>query len=111
MEGLTTILTVVLGLIVRIAVPLALTIGLIYLLRRLDRRWKKEALSVPVIAAGGKPCWEVKGCSESQRKDCPVATERPSVPCWQFFRSKTGLLREDCLGCTVFRQVPALIAI
>ncbi len=103
MNGLNTFLTVALGLILRIGIPVALTAGIIYLLRRLDQRWQKEALSLPVVAPTGKPCWEVKECPEAKHKAC-LAAAQPEVPCWQVFRSKNGILREDCLSCEVFRQ-------
>jgi len=110
MNGLNTFLTVALGLILRIGIPVALTAGIIYLLHRLDQRWQKEALSLPVVAPTGKPCWEVKGCPEARHKAC-LAAAQPGVPCWQVFRSKNGILREDCLSCEVFRQasVPMLV--
>lgn len=105
MEWLNTILTIILGLLLRIGIPLAVTAGVIYLLHCLDRRWQEEALSVPVVAPTGKPCWEVKECPEARHKACPAAAQ-PGVPCWQVFRSKNGVLREACLGCNVFRQAP-----
>ena len=110
MEGWHTFLTIALGLILRIGIPLAVTAGVIYLLHRLDQRWQKEAMSVPVVAPGGQPCWEVKECAEARHKACPAAAQ-PRVPCWQVFRSKSGLLREDCLGCEVFRQASAPVFI
>jgi len=106
MEWLNTILTIILGLLLRIGIPLAVTAGIIYLLHRLDQRWQEEASSAPLAAPGGKPCWEVKECPEARHKACPAAAQ-PGVPCWQFFRSKSGVLREDCLNCEVFRQASA----
>ena len=109
MEWLNTFFTFALGLLLRIGIPLAVTAGVIYLLHHLDQRWQEEALSVPVVAPTGKPCWEVKECPETRHKACPAAAQ-PRVPCWQVFRSKSGVLREDCLSCEVFRQasVPLL---
>ncbi len=92
------------GMILRIGIPVAVTIATIALLRRLDRRWQKESLALPVIPAG-KPCWEVKGCSEEKKKNCPAAAQ-PNTACWQVFRSGSGALKETCLGCDVFRQAP-----
>jgi len=99
------VLTFVLGLLLRIGIPLAVTALIFFLLRRLDERWQKEALAIPVISSQ-RPCWEIKGCSEEQRKNCP-ASAQPNVPCWQVFRTKKGLLREECLGCKVFRLASA----
>jgi hypothetical protein len=100
-----TLLTFVLGLLLRIGIPVAVTALVFFLLRRLDERWQKEALAVPVISSQ-RPCWEIKGCSEEKRKDCP-ASQQAGVPCWQVFRTKKGLLKEECLGCDVFRTASA----
>ena len=99
-----TVLTFVLGLLLRIGIPVTVTALIFFLLRRLDERWQKEALAIPVISSQ-QPCWEIKGCSEEKRKHCP-ASATPNIPCWQVFRTKNGLLREECLGCDVFRLAP-----
>jgi len=111
MDGLNPFFTLAIGLLLRLGLPLALTAAVITLLRHLDRRWQKEALTAPVVAVECKPCWEVKGCPESLREECLAAATQPRIPCWQFFRSQTGLLREECLGCSVFRQGPAPVTI
>jgi hypothetical protein len=98
-------LTLVLGLLLRIGIPVAITAGALYLLHRLDKRWQKEALALPVIPAG-KPCWDLKDCPEEKRKNCPAAAQS-KMPCWQFFRTRDGVMKEACLGCEVFRQAPA----
>jgi len=102
---MNSLLVIVLGLILRIGVPVSVTALFFFFLRRLDERWQKEALAIPVISTQ-RPCWEVKGCSEERRKDC-TAFKQKNIPCWQTFRTKNGLLREECLGCEVFRLAPA----
>src|SRR5512136_3008576 len=98
------VLTFLLGLLLRLGIPILATTGLLILLHRLDRRWQKEALALPVVPAG-RPCWEIKGCSDQEKKDCP-AVAQPKTPCWQVFRSKDGVMKEACLGCDVFRRAP-----
>jgi hypothetical protein len=102
------LLAFALGLSVRILLPVGLTLLVFYFLRRLDERWQKQALQLPVIAPGQKPCWEVRNCPQETRKHC-AAAQQPKVPCWQVFRSRDGVLKENCLGCEVFRQAPILI--
>jgi hypothetical protein len=102
---MNTVLTFIIGLLLRIGIPVAVTAMIFSLLRRLDERWQKEALVIPVISSQ-RPCWEIKGCSYGKRKNCP-ASSQSNVPCWQVFRTKNGLLREDCLECDVFRLAPA----
>ncbi len=99
-----TVMTFLLGLLLRLGLPIAVTILVIALLHRLDKRWQKQALALPVIPAG-KPCWEIEDCPAKNREECPVPAH-PGVPCWQFFRTKDGVMKEACLGCDVFRQAP-----
>jgi hypothetical protein len=101
---MNTVLTIILGLFLRIGIPTAVTALIFFLLRRLDKRWQKEAAAIPVITSQ-RPCWEIKGCNEEKRQNC-LAFSQTGIPCWQVFRTKNGLLREDCLGCEVFRQAP-----
>jgi hypothetical protein len=98
---------VVIGLVLRIGLPIAATALVIFFLRRLDNQWKAEATERMLIpmASSGKPCWEVKKCSPEQMKTCPAASQTAS-PCWQFFRTDQGALKETCLGCEVFRLAP-----
>lgn len=100
---MTALLNFILGLVLRIGLPLLVTLGFFYLLRRLDERWQKEARSLPMLKPEGAPCWESKGCSEEKRKAC-VAFNQTNVPCWQAFRARDGVMKEACLGCEVFRR-------
>jgi hypothetical protein len=103
------VLTFLLGVLFRLGIPIAVTALVLVFLHRLDRRWQKEALALPVVPAG-KPCWEIKGCPEETKKNCP-ATAQPKTPCWQVFRTRDGVMKEACLGCDVFRQAPLPVRI
>ena len=107
MTTLMDVLLVVGMFLLRIGVPLLLTLALGYALSRLDARWQAEADAArraeqaarrqpapgllwprPTMAASalsteiaGAPCWSVKGCGETQRQACP-AFRQPSLPCW-----------------------------
>lgn len=102
------ILTFIIGLLLRIGLPLIVTGIVFFLLRRLDEHWQKEALALPVISPR-QPCWDIKGCSEENRKNC-LAYSQSKIPCWQVFRSRNGGLREGCLDCDVFRLAPAPVS-
>lgn len=107
MENWNAVLTIITGLILRIGIPIAATALMIFFLRRLDNRWQIEAkqkLQLP-MAVPAQPCWEVKKCSPEQRQNC-AATKQTTSPCWQFFRTEQGTLRETCLACDVFRLAP-----
>ena len=110
MENWNVLLTIATGLFVRIGLPIAATAIVIFFLRKLDNRWRAEArqnLLVP-MAATMQPCWEVKKCSREQMQKCP-ASKHTATPCWQIFRSELGILKENCLGCEVFRQAPLMV--
>ncbi len=107
METLNLYIAIALGLILRLAVPILLTVLVALYLRRLDQRWKAKAeeLDAPLE----KPeCWTVKQCTPEMRAACQ-GFACPG-PCWQAFRLPTGYLREQCLECKVFRRayVPLL---
>lgn len=98
------VLTFLLGVLLRLGIPIAVSALVLFLLHRLDKRWQEQALALPVVPAG-KPCWEIKGCSEEKKRNCP-AVAQPKTPCWQLFRTRDGVMKEACLGCAVFRQAP-----
>lgn len=103
METLSMLLTLLIGLVLRLALPIALTIFAIYSLRKLDARWQAEAGQQPPKIMIEKPkCWEMKECPAKQRQACAVFTS--SEPCWQIWRTHNGYLRAECLACQVFTR-------
>jgi hypothetical protein len=107
MEWLTTVSAVILLILLRVAIPIAVTITFIKLLKWLDERWKKEAdlEGAKVVQVGNVGCWEVNECPAEQRAACN-AYNNPDKPCWQVFRENNGRLQERCIGCDVFRHAP-----
>jgi hypothetical protein len=105
MEWLNTILVALFGLLLRLAIPIAITLLAVYILRKVDERWQEEAAQVPPAVAVQKvPCWDIKNCPAEQRSNCPSPTS--VEPCWQVHRLPNGYLREECLNCQVFHQAP-----
>jgi hypothetical protein len=103
MNDTTAAFAIVIGLIVRLGIPVLVTALVVLALRRLDARWQAEAKSIPLKAA--KPrCWETQGCSPSKRKAC--AGYKSPLACWQVFRLPSGYLNQRCLGCKVFAEAP-----
>ena len=102
METITSLLFLLAGLLVRLAIPIAVTALVIYGLRKLDARWQAEA-QIPVQVEKPK-CWEIKGCAPEDVKNC-IAGQSP-MPCWQAYRLPNGYLRDECLSCEVFRHAP-----
>ncbi len=93
------------GILVRMAVPIVITLLVAYGLRRLDQRWQNQAISNQPSAAGLIKCWVLNDCPPEQRAKCAVYQEQ-KLPCWQAFRDEKGRLPKRCLECDVFRQAP-----
>ena len=103
MDTLTTFLYMIAGLLLRLAIPIAATILVVILLRKLDKRWQAEAEFQPVTIE--KPeCWKIKGCLPEQIENCKGA--QSPLPCWQVFRQPNGYLQEECISCKVFIDAP-----
>lgn len=136
MESLTNIWSIALLFVLRLGVPLLVTLVLAYLLKRLDTRWQAEAreerrsreaaaASKPVTApkpvgqrplqplialdsAGALPCWMSKGCTDAMRAAC-AATHQPTVPCWQARTTAEGRLPAECKGCDQHVPMPYVL--
>lgn len=103
MSQTTAALAVILGLLVRLALPILVTALVIAFLRQLDARWQSEARYAPLKVE--KPqCWKIKECTPAQRKVCPAF--KSPMPCWQVFRLPNGYFREKCLTCDVLAMAP-----
>lgn len=101
-----SLLVILAGLSVRLALPLALTALFVYLLHRLDVRWQAEAMSERAALTKIKddmPCWKEQGFSAEEIK---ARAEKSGQPCWQTHRTVNGYLREACLSCDVFLTAP-----
>jgi hypothetical protein len=107
MDWQTTTFAIILGVLLRIAVPLVVTILIFTVLKRLDEHWKREADIRPdqQVKPGNVGCWEFNSCPEKARAACK-AYQNPDSPCWQVFRDKNGRMQERCIGCDVFRHAP-----
>ena len=101
LEALPTILTTI-G--IRFIVPIVVTIGIIYFLRKLDAHWQAEAKELTLPVFEGPRCFDVKRCTPEQMANCSAANQ--TEPCWQVFRQENnGLLKEECLSCGYFTNV------
>ncbi|MCB0255383.1 MAG: hypothetical protein KDI55_16795 [Anaerolineae bacterium] len=137
MESLTNIWSIVLLFVLRLGVPIFITLFIGYLLKRLDARWQAEAresrkaaeaaaakkpLAVPkpagqrsiqplyaLDASGVLPCWKVKGCTAAMQAAC-AASHQPNVACWQARTTAEGRLPSECKGCELHVPVPYVMA-
>ncbi len=103
MENLNALFYMIVGFVLRLAIPVAGTVLLVFLLRKLDERWQAEATQKPTSIE--KPeCWKIKDCAPEQVEICAGATS--PLPCWQVYRLPNGYLREECISCEVFTKAP-----
>ncbi len=97
------------GLILRLGIPIAITVLLIWLVRRLDESWQEEGTGARVMAKN-PGCWKIMGCSEERKAKCE-AYANPDMPCWQYYRDSNGRLREGCIGCKIFREATVPVSV
>ena len=103
METVIALLALCVGLLVRLALPIAATSVLVYFLRNMDSRWQEEGQLQPTLVQ--KPeCWKIKDCPPEQQKNCLARTS--PLPCWQVYRLPNGYLREECIYCRIFIDAP-----
>lgn len=103
---------IIIGLFIRIVIPVVLTVVVVYGLRKLDERWKQEAAGElrPAAQPRNIGCWEINKCPADKLASCK-AYANPDRPCWQVFRQGDGHLQERCLVCQVFRRSPVPIPV
>ena len=112
MDELLGSLSVIGVFMLRLGVPVAITIGAVQLFRRLDFGWQTqdwqhwaERLDTAGGAAGkgwlsrlAHPCWDENSCEESAVAKCPAHAHQ-SIPCWMARRAAEGTMPAKCLQC------------
>lgn len=102
---MNTTLAVLLGLFVRLFVPLSVTALVVFFLRKLDARWQAEAEKErKTLVSDNELCWKEQGLSA---EEMVKRAESCDEACWQTHRLSNGYLREACLDCEVFLSAPA----
>ncbi len=103
---------IIIGMFVlRLGVPLAITVAVAYWLRRLDKKWQAEAMllweesqvqrnfaKLTLYERLEQPCWVAKGCNGQKQANCP-ACQQPDIPCWMARRGEDGRLPAECYDC------------
>jgi hypothetical protein len=114
MDGIATVGGVFLGFLIRIGIPISLTILLSWLLRKLDAQWRDEAIGYKSEAISKaeqdiyftiwsrNPCWEVKNCSPEDRARCKAYLQAEK-PCWEVFRVN-GSYSKSCAQCQYHKE-------
>jgi len=101
---MNTLLVLITGILLRLIVPLVITVLIVFVLGRLDARWQAEAEKEhQILVKDEMPCWREQGLSMDEIK---LRAEKDNQPCWQTHRLSNGYLREACLDCEVFLTAP-----
>lgn len=103
METVTTFIYILAGFFLRLAIPIAGTVLLIFFLRKLDARWQAEA-ERELVSANKPECWKIKGSAAKPVEN--RTADSSSLPCWQANRLPNGYLNEECIKCEVFTEAP-----
>lgn len=108
MTDLLPLFYVIVGLILRVAIPIGITFLMGWFLNRLDARWQVEAKQVHETLVQRKrpvsvqPCWEYMHCPASVRGNCPIFGKLDLL-CWEFFGAN-GTVRPKCQACAYRRS-------
>jgi hypothetical protein len=115
MEGLAVFGGIVLGFILRIGLPIALTFLLGWFLRKLDAKWREEGIDHVAEAVSraeqdlyftlwsSAPCWEQNECPPEERIKCK-AYQDSNQPCWETFKTN-GSLSKSCASCSYREEI------
>ncbi len=117
MENLQQVALLILLFLLRLGVPVGITLGVGYWLRRLDKKWQAEAASRQATALARReierrpqmrtfgtrqnPCWLINQCAVADRECCP-AFLNSRVPCWMARYLAGGRLPAKCYSCALF---------
>jgi hypothetical protein len=110
-QMLTDAIALILMVIVRIGIPIAITLAI--------GRWLEKKLApaepaatratrapMPGVTRSGKiiqiHCWDIKRCGETTRAQC-AAYKRPDLPCWLALQAAGDKLREECFTCAFYK--------
>ncbi len=108
-------LVMVLLFALRCIAPLAITVGLGYLMNRLVDHWQAED-AAPAASRAARPaaqpllslpCWVTFSCSEEKRANC-AAYRNPGLPCWEARCGANGVLAAGCADCSRYKAAFAV---
>jgi hypothetical protein len=107
--------TIILFFALRCIAPLAITLGIGYLMNRLVDHWEaEEAMEEDVVIetpapyiikvdsiSQKVPCWITRNCDEEKRSSCPAYLNQ-SLPCWIARLLYEGAKPASCADCQVY---------
>ncbi len=106
MSELLEALVVLVMFVIRIGVPIAVTLAFGYWLeKKLRPREEPAAVRVHPLRAyspTGSHCWDARHCASTQRALC-AATRHPELPCWLALQVEGIKVREQCFTCAFYK--------
>lgn len=102
---------VILMFVLRIGVPIVLTLAFGYWLEKklrpseqvennqpvqIEKRWTRTGNIIQLH------CWDVKKCDTAKRAQC-AAAKRPELPCWLALQAEGQKVREECFTCAFYK--------
>ena len=88
--------------LLRVGIPIALTIALgKWLEKKLAPRQERAAprANAKVIQLH---CWDVRRCAPAVRAQCS-AYQHPELPCWLAIQADGGRVRAECFACSFYK--------
>lgn len=116
--------------LLRLGIPLAITLAVGYWLRKLDAKWEAEAVArreqagqstfrrtpyaraeIDINKIIRERCWDINKCPQMVKVECP-AWKQPNLACWEARTNTEGHLPEKCHNCELYEKgVPSSISL
>ncbi len=104
---------VVIGMfLLRIGVPVAITLALGYWLEKKLRPEEQKSDKIVNIETARRArsskiiqlhCWDVRHCESTQRAQC-AAYQHPELPCWLALQVAGDKVHEQCFSCALYKN-------
>lgn len=94
-------LVIVYMFVLRIGVPVLITLMIGAWLKRLLEEHDEKPEAVPVQMKAGQHCWDVKSNADTAEAKV-LAAKRPDLPCWLALQVKGDGVKEMCYTCPEF---------
>lgn len=109
-EPIPDILALIVMFVVRIGIPIALTLAFgLWLERKLQPPKEEAEKKANEFARRERSskiiqlhCWDLNHCASSKRAQC-AACRHPELPCWLALQVEGGKVREECFTCRLYR--------
>jgi len=101
--GIETI-AVVIGFILRLGIPILITLLICWGLKRLDAHWQRQEANerFQQMPVSQHTCWNIRNCPPEKKNSCTVYQSGFQTPCWEQC-SQDGLMQPACLKCVVWQ--------